>query len=136
MHSCGPAGGDDVNPAGQQSNDGTFGDPAVRIAQWVRAFGDDDGFVSSICDPSYGAPMQQFASLIASHLQPSGVPTPPPLAPSGPLATSAACGGPTGQPLHKAGCSVAATGQPRWLAVALAGLGLVMLRARRRRGQR
>ncbi|MFL5308265.1 MAG: hypothetical protein ACJ8F1_23840 [Polyangia bacterium] len=128
MHSCGPVGGDDVNPAGQQSEDGTFGDPAVRIAQWARAFG-DDGFVSSICDPSYGAPMQQFASLIASHLQPSGVPTP---APTGPLATSATCAGPTGHPLHKVGCSVAATGQPRWFAIALAGLGLVMVRARRR----
>ena len=120
MHSCGPAGGDDMNPAGQQSDDGTFGDPAVRIAQWARAFG-DDGFVSSICDPSYGAPMQQFASLIASHLQPSGVPAPAPVPPTGPLATSAACAPPADQPLHKAGCTVAAGPQPRWLVVASRG---------------
>ncbi|HSS37466.1 MAG TPA: hypothetical protein VLT58_01735 [Polyangia bacterium] len=133
MHSCGPAGGDDVNPAGQQSADGTFGDPAVRIAQWARAFG-ENGFVSSICDPSFDTPMQQFASLIAAHLQPSGVPTPAP-ASTGPLATSAECGGPTGhKPDPLAGCSVAVNNsQPRWLAIALAGLALVLAGARRRR---
>ena len=134
MHSCGPAGGDDVNPAGQASGDGTFGDPAIRITQWVRAFG-DNGFVSSICDPTYSTPMQQFATLIAAHLQPSGVPTS--LTPAtGPLATSAVCERFSWHSLADDGCSVAAGHEPRWLAVALAGLVLVLVRARRRRAGR
>jgi len=136
MHSCGALSGDDVNPAGQNADDGSFGDPAVRVAQWVRAFG-DNGFVSSICDPTYAGPMQQFASLIAAHLQPSATTsgaaaTPAP--PTGPLATSSTCGSVSGHGLsHREGCSVASAGQPRWLAVALAGLALVLVRARRRR---
>ena len=38
-HSCGAAGGDDVNPeATMNPTDGSFGDPGVRIAQFVNAF--------------------------------------------------------------------------------------------------
>ncbi|HVT07948.1 MAG TPA: hypothetical protein VHO67_10850 [Polyangia bacterium] len=136
LHSCGALSGNGVNPAGQNADDGSFGDPAVRIAQWVRAFG-ANGFISSICDSTYAGPMQQLATLIAAHLQPSGAPPATP-APSetGPLATSAACGvhgRPTGHPGGASGCSVAADRQPRWAAVALAGLALVAFRARRRR---
>ena len=38
-HSCGLKGGDDVNPeATQNPTDQSFGDPAVRITQFVQAF--------------------------------------------------------------------------------------------------
>jgi MYXO-CTERM domain-containing protein len=137
MHSCGPAGGDDVNPAGQASTDGTFGDPAVRIAQWVQAFG-DNGFTASICDADYGPALQQLVTKIGQHLQPSGatLPPPPTAAPTGgPLATSAACqtAGHGGRgPGPRGGCS-AAGGRPGALALALAALGLAGPLRRRRR---
>ena len=67
-HSCGPGGGDDVNPRSTQpTTDGTFGDPAVRIAQWVRAFG-ANGVVASICDGNYGSAFSAIASKIGAHL--------------------------------------------------------------------
>jgi hypothetical protein len=132
LHSCGASGDVDVNPAGQITDDGSFGDPAVRIAQWVHAFG-DNGFVSSICDPTYGAPMQQFATLIAAHLQPSATPSAPPPTPTGPLATSASCVVAPGHDPLKAGCSVAVGRPSGWLGAGLAGLALMLVRARRRR---
>ncbi|HEY4392826.1 MAG TPA: hypothetical protein VGP64_02135, partial [Polyangia bacterium] len=50
-HSCGPAGA--VNPeATSLSSDGSFGDPGVRIAQFVGAF--PKSHLGSICDVSYG----------------------------------------------------------------------------------
>jgi hypothetical protein len=54
-HSCGSV------------SDGSFGDPPVRIAQFVQAFG-DDGVTGSICDDSYQAAFELIASKIASHL--------------------------------------------------------------------
>jgi MYXO-CTERM domain-containing protein len=57
-HSCG------------QTSDGSMGDPGVRIAQWVKAFG-DNGLVTSICDADYGLAFQMIADKIQSHLQPS-----------------------------------------------------------------
>ena len=49
-HSCGAAGSDDVNPlATQNPTDGSFGDPSVRITQFVKAFG-ENGIVGSVCD--------------------------------------------------------------------------------------
>jgi hypothetical protein len=54
-HSCGP------------SADGSFGDPGVRIAQFVQAFG-DNGVTTSICDSSYQPAFQIIASKIAAHL--------------------------------------------------------------------
>jgi hypothetical protein len=70
-HSCGALGGDDVNPlATQNSTDGSFGDPGVRIAQWVHGFG-ANGVVASICDADYGAAFQTIATKIQAHLQPS-----------------------------------------------------------------
>jgi MYXO-CTERM domain-containing protein len=71
FHSCGANGGNDVNPqATQFTTDGTFGDPGVRVAQWVRAFG-ENGVVASICDADYGAAFQTIADKIQAHLQPS-----------------------------------------------------------------
>jgi hypothetical protein len=67
-HSCGPAGGDDVNPrATQPTTDGTFGDPAVRIAQWVQGFG-DNGVMASICEGSYANAFSAIASKIGARL--------------------------------------------------------------------
>ncbi|HZL17090.1 MAG TPA: hypothetical protein VFG23_05030 [Polyangia bacterium] len=67
-HSCGPPGGGDVNPeATQLTTDGSFGDPSVRIAQWVNAFG-SNGVVTSICDANYSSAFQTIANRIASHL--------------------------------------------------------------------
>jgi MYXO-CTERM domain-containing protein len=70
-HSCGPAGDTTVNPqATQHSTDGTFGDPGVRIAQWVQGFG-NNGVLTSICDADYKAAFQMMADKIQAHLQPS-----------------------------------------------------------------
>jgi len=66
-HSCGPAGGDDVNPAGQTTTDETFGDPAVRIGQWVQAFG-ANGVTASICDGSYASAFSAVVNKIGAHL--------------------------------------------------------------------
>jgi hypothetical protein len=65
-HSCGPQGGDDVNPlATDVTTDGSFGDPAVRITQWVQAFG-DNGLVGSICD-DYGLTMGSMATKVLAN---------------------------------------------------------------------
>jgi MYXO-CTERM domain-containing protein len=136
LHSCGPAGGDDLNPAGQISGDLSFGDPAVRISQWVRAFG-DRGFTASICDADYSTALQTFATEIGQHLQPSGaaVPPAPTSAPSGgPLATSARCPAEPPidqQPSASPGCSTAEQ-RPGALAIFLAVLGLAGSLRRRR----
>jgi uncharacterized protein (TIGR03382 family) len=137
MHSCGPAGGDDVNPNGQTSADDTFGDPAVRITQWVQAFG-DNGFTASVCDADYGPALQQLVTKIGQHLLPSGatVPPAPTAAPTGgPLATSRACEptvGVTDGNSKGSGCSTAG-GRPGALALALVALGLASGQRRRRR---
>jgi hypothetical protein len=72
QHSCGPQGGDDVNPqATDVTTDGSFGDPGVRITQWVQAFG-DNGIVGSICD-DYGVTMGSMAGkVIANRTAPDG----------------------------------------------------------------
>jgi hypothetical protein len=66
-HSCGAAGGDDVNPAAMSSTDGSFGDPAVRIAQFVGAF--PQSVLASICTPSYASVAQTIATKIAALLE-------------------------------------------------------------------
>ena len=64
-HSCGPAGGDDVNPAASMTTtDGSFGDPAVRIAQFVGAF--PHSVLASICSPSYASAAQTIGAKIAA----------------------------------------------------------------------
>jgi MYXO-CTERM domain-containing protein len=54
-HSCGP------------TADGSFGDPPVRIAQFVQAFG-DNGVTESICDNSFLPAFSLVTSKIAEHL--------------------------------------------------------------------
>jgi MYXO-CTERM domain-containing protein len=46
---------------------GAFADPAVRIAQWVAAFG-SNGTVGSFCDADYGPVLTDVARAIASNL--------------------------------------------------------------------
>ncbi len=57
----------DVEHSCDSSADGSFGDPGVRIAQFVQAFG-DNGVTTSICDSSYQPAFQIIASKIAAHL--------------------------------------------------------------------
>jgi len=64
MHSCGGPGGYGLAPGAQVSSD-SFGDPGVRVNQWVQAFG---GVVGSVCDASYGGTLSSFAAAIAQHL--------------------------------------------------------------------
>jgi hypothetical protein len=67
-HSCGALGGDDVNPlATQNPTDGSFGDPAVRLTQFVTAFG-ANGVVGSVCDDNYDATVTAIAGRIGQHL--------------------------------------------------------------------
>jgi hypothetical protein len=61
MHSCGAQGGDDVNPLETQSTaDGTFGDPGVRVTQFVNGFA--DSVIASVCDASYASAMTEIAA--------------------------------------------------------------------------
>jgi len=53
------------------SSDGSFADPAVRISDWVKAFG-ANGIVSSICDASFAPALQQIASRIGTLLTAGG----------------------------------------------------------------
>jgi len=68
-HSCGALGGDDVNPAiTQVATDGSFGDPGVRIAQFVNGF--PNSVLASICDPSYLPSMMAIATKIGALPEP------------------------------------------------------------------
>lgn len=61
-----PPGGTDTQPWPEielsctNSIDGSAGDPSVRTAQWIAAFG-DQGFLASICDNSYASSMTAIA---------------------------------------------------------------------------
>jgi hypothetical protein len=44
--------------------DGSFGDPSVRIAQFVQAFG-NNGLLASICDDDYAGSMISIAARIS-----------------------------------------------------------------------
>ncbi|HLK90049.1 MAG TPA: hypothetical protein VKZ18_09145, partial [Polyangia bacterium] len=63
MHSCGARGGDDVNPLETMApTDGSFGDPTVRLSQFVSTF--PQSVIASLCDASYAASMQTMATKI------------------------------------------------------------------------
>ena len=63
MESCGPRGGDNVNPsATQTTTDGTSGDPGVRLTQFARGF--SNYVLASLCAPSYA----QVVTAIATKL--------------------------------------------------------------------
>ena len=63
-------GGDDVNPDPSTMNttDGSFGDPGVRIAQFVHAF--QNSVLASICDASYASSMQAIATKLGQLITP------------------------------------------------------------------
>jgi hypothetical protein len=60
--------------------DGTFADPAVRLAETVNAFG-GHGLLSSICDDSMGPILQEISTRFSRPLTPACVPTPDPAGP-------------------------------------------------------
>jgi hypothetical protein len=63
-HSCGAVGADDVNPAATMTtDDGSFGDPGVRLAQFADAF--PQSLLASVCNPSYAAAAGTIATKIA-----------------------------------------------------------------------
>jgi hypothetical protein len=69
MHSCGAAGGDDVNQEATMSpTDGSFGDPGVRIAQFAQTF--KQYLEASICDDSYATSMQAIAKKLGALITP------------------------------------------------------------------
>jgi hypothetical protein len=51
--------------------DGSFGDPGVRITDWVTAFG-ANGIASSICDATFGPVLERIATQIGSLLTAGG----------------------------------------------------------------
>jgi hypothetical protein len=160
-HSCGPAGGDDVNPlSAQDPTDGSFGDPAVRLTQFVKAFG-DNGVVGSVCDDSYQSAVTAIVDKIGQRL--AGAP--PPAGGAGGTSSAGALsvctnglnssqgsdaggaggsiggcgtggvpggtgGTPLGSGLHGGGCDIGASRPGVW---SLAGLGLLLALAWRRR---
>ena len=70
-HSCGAKGGDDVNPEAppaQNTTDGSFGDPGVRIAQFVNGF--HNSVLASICDASYRSSMTAIATKLGQLITP------------------------------------------------------------------
>ena len=67
-HSCGPA-GPATNPMSQNVADGSFGDPGVREAQFINAFG-TNGVVASICDSSYAKSMTTIAMKLVQLIKP------------------------------------------------------------------
>ncbi len=70
MHSCGAAQGDDVNPsATMNTTDGSFGDPGVRLTQFINAF--PNSVVASICDPSYAQSMTAIATKLGALIKPN-----------------------------------------------------------------
>jgi len=151
-HSCGAAGMDDVNPTAQLSvaGDDSFGDPAVRLTQFVNAFG-ANGVTASVCDASYASVLQNLVTKIGANLSggagtagdtgTGGTGAAPPICagglnsgPSGSPGTGGSAGGPDGG-LHQGfGCDVGAA-RPSGLALGLL-LGLLVLTWRRRASAR
>lgn len=146
-HSCGPLGGDDVNPLGQSATDGdgSFGDPAVRIAQWVQGFG-ANGVMASICDGNYANAFNTIASKIGAQLAggsgtASGAGSggtsgsdPLPICPDG-ITHVAGASGSSNSGLQNGGCDVAAAAPTAVSLGALLLSFLVSLGLVRRRGR-
>lgn len=68
MHSCGTGPTGVTNPAADTTTDGSFGDPAVRITQFLAGF--QDSVFASICDPSYAGSLSAIANRINTKFQP------------------------------------------------------------------
>ena len=71
LHSCGAKGDPTVNPengASANATDGSFGDPGVRITQFVDSF--PDSVLASICDPDYSQSMTAIATKLGQLITP------------------------------------------------------------------
>ncbi|HVZ85450.1 MAG TPA: hypothetical protein VHG72_00655 [Polyangia bacterium] len=68
MHSCGPSGNSMVNPNGVFTSDSSFGDPGVRISQFVNGF--HDSVLSSICAADYSSSLAEIANRLNALIQP------------------------------------------------------------------
>jgi MYXO-CTERM domain-containing protein len=149
-HSCGAMGAAGTNPeATELTTDGSFGDPAIRLTQFVSAVG-PNSVIASVCNASYSRILAPVAILIA--------PDPPPTwiasdaGPGGAPDGSAAPGdggphpddggvstdrvpGPIGLRLDGCGCSVGAPA-PAGSALALLLIFPAMVRRRARAGRK
>ncbi|HXU63259.1 MAG TPA: hypothetical protein VN962_16265 [Polyangia bacterium] len=67
MHSCGVGPGV-TNPAAETTTDGSFGDPAVRIQQFLGGF--QDSVFASVCEPSYAGALAAIANRINQKFAP------------------------------------------------------------------
>ena len=69
LNSCGEKGGKFTNPmATINPTDGSFGDPGVRIAQFVHGF--QNSVLASICDKDYSQSMMQIATKLGQLITP------------------------------------------------------------------
>jgi hypothetical protein len=69
MHSCGAQGGDKVSPnATQFTTDGSFGDPGIRLMQFITSF--PNSVVGSICDSSYASALSFLTRSVALLITP------------------------------------------------------------------
>ncbi|HVZ85453.1 MAG TPA: hypothetical protein VHG72_00670 [Polyangia bacterium] len=68
-HSCGPSGQSTVNPeTTMYTTDMSFGDPGVRIGQFVGSF--QNSVLSSICLPDYSSSLLEIANKLNALIQP------------------------------------------------------------------
>ena len=133
------------------AGDGSTGEPAVRIAQLVKGFG-NHGISTSICSPSYAGVLSGLASMIGDHLQgdpPAGGGDAGVGDGGGAVATDAgvvlrdgggihgdsgtggsSTHGKTPNGLHS-GCDIGASGRGTWALTWLVGLLIARRRARR-----
>jgi hypothetical protein len=69
MHSCGANGGARVSDkATQFTTDSSFGDPGIRLQQFLTSF--PNSVVASICDPSYAMSMTEIAQALGALITP------------------------------------------------------------------
>lgn len=69
MHVCGPAGASGVNPASTMlTTDGSFADPAVRVAEFANAFRNSS--LTSICSPDYSPAFSVLSSSTVGTIPP------------------------------------------------------------------
>jgi hypothetical protein len=68
MHSCGVGPTGVTNPAAETTTDGSFGDPGVRIQQFLNGF--QDSVFASVCDPSYAGSLSAIANRINQKFAP------------------------------------------------------------------
>ena len=68
MHSCGIGPIGVTDPGAVPTTDGSFGDPGVRIQQFLAGF--HDSVFASVCDPSYASSLSAIANRITEKFAP------------------------------------------------------------------